>query len=383
MGQKIAVGAVLLALVWSSGARATDVAVCTDAGRFVIELADEQAPLQVQNFLRYVDMGYYAGTVFHRVVKGFVVQGGGFDRKLEGRATLPPVANESSNGLSNRRTTVAAARTANDPDSATAQFFVNLEDNADLDTSGALTGYTVFGRVKDGMSAVDRIGALPTGAAGPLKADVPMPLIAITSIVRLDETALDTLPKEGRSAELVRRMREATENEHFADALQAVELYRAICGAPDPQVVLLEAKAALALGRPQRARYVLDEYFAVNAPNAPDYAAAQALLKQTEPQAEAAVAQQVDDCAAPKPPGPIDGSTASEVEMLAGQKKVREFVAAGEAYIACVDRVADDKDRKTADRNAAIGEHNRIVGLMDQAAADFNAQIRIFKSHQH
>ena len=119
-GQRSAFSALLSANV----VHATEVAMCTDNGRAVLELADEAAPLNVANFLRYVDMGYYSGTVFHRVIPGFIVQGGGVDRELRVRPTLPPVANESSNGLENDRGTVAAART-DDPDSAQAQFFVN------------------------------------------------------------------------------------------------------------------------------------------------------------------------------------------------------------------------------------------------------------------
>ena len=112
--------------------QATEVAICTDSGRAVLELADEAAPQQVASFLRYVDMGYYSGTVFHRVQAGLFVQGGGLDRELRVRSTLPSVPNESSNGLHNTRGTVAAARTE-DPDSARSQFFVNLADNTQLD----------------------------------------------------------------------------------------------------------------------------------------------------------------------------------------------------------------------------------------------------------
>ena len=121
----------LLALLVTHAAQATDVAVCTDRGRFVIELADSEAPKHVENFLRYVDMAYYSGTVFHRVVSGFVVQGGGYDRDLRNRPALPPIQNESRNGLRNVRGSVAAARTE-DPDSATSQFYVNLKDNTQV-----------------------------------------------------------------------------------------------------------------------------------------------------------------------------------------------------------------------------------------------------------
>src|SRR5688572_13554686 len=154
-------------------AQATEVAVCTDRGRAVLELADESAPQHVANFLRYVDMGYYTGTVFHRVQAGLLVQGGGLDRQLRVRSRLSPVANESSSGLRNTRGTVAAARTE-DPDSARSQFFVNLADNPQLD-GGRDPGYTVFGRVTEGIELFEGIGSLPTGAAGPFPAEVPTP----------------------------------------------------------------------------------------------------------------------------------------------------------------------------------------------------------------
>ncbi len=161
----------IMTMAFAHGARATDVAVCTDEGRFVIELADSEAPKHVANFLAYVDAAYYSGTVFHRTIPGFVVQGGGVDRELRGRPTLAPVENESSNGLRNVRGSVAAARTQ-DPNSASAQFFVNLADNTQLD-AGAEPGYTVFGRVTEGIQVVERISRLPTGAKGPFPSDVP------------------------------------------------------------------------------------------------------------------------------------------------------------------------------------------------------------------
>ena len=247
------------ALACSSAAFATEVAVCTDQGRFVIELADAQSPKHVENFLRYVDMTYYAGKVFHRVMPGFVVQGGGLDRQLRGRPTLPPVPNESRNGLSNLRGSVSAARTT-DPDSATSQFFVNLEDNTALD-AGANAGYTVFGRVKEGIQVVDAISRLPTGAAGPLKADVPMPLVVIKSIARVDAETLATLPEEGRDAALKQRITEAAAAKNYAEALRWIGHYRAMCGGADPAVSVIEA-ASRARGEDQRhAVFVLEEYF--------------------------------------------------------------------------------------------------------------------------
>ena len=137
------------------------VRVETSQGGFVIQLDPEGAPVTVANFLQYVDDGFYEGTIFHRVIPDFVVQGGGLAPDLAQKETRPPIANEASNGLSNVRGTVAMART-DDPNSATAQFFVNVIDNLDLDADEDTAGYAVFGRVVEGMDVVDSIAAQPT-----------------------------------------------------------------------------------------------------------------------------------------------------------------------------------------------------------------------------
>ena len=144
----------------------------TSAGDIVIELYPDQAPETVENFLQYVEDGFYAGTIFHRVVPGFVIQGGGFTPQMEQKRTREPVRNEASNGLANERGTLSMARTQ-DPHSATSQFFINLKDNTFLNPGGADPhGYAVFGRVVEGMEVVDRIAGMPTGRRGPFT-DVP------------------------------------------------------------------------------------------------------------------------------------------------------------------------------------------------------------------
>ena len=376
--------AAVAALVSCAAAHATEVAVCTDHGRFVIDLADREAPKQVENFLRYVDTGFYSGTVMHRVLPGFVVQGGGLDRKLGRRPGLPPVANESGNGLRNERGTVAAAR-GEGADTATSQFFVNLADNPDLDRP---PGYTVFGRVQDGLDVVDSISRLPTGAMGPLKDSVPMPLVVIQSVGRLDEQALAEIPDVGREAALTERIRAATAAQDYAAALRWIGLYHAACGGPDAEVAIDEARAALAVGEQPRARFVLEEYFATREQSDPTYEDAVALYRSAVP--EQAVAQSGDaqttpnqaigDCKAPPSPELPDGASASTEQMVAGQTRVKAFVRDGQAYLKCVDAVADDKDRTTTDRNAAIAEHNRMVGELERSAADFNDQLRAFKA---
>jgi cyclophilin family peptidyl-prolyl cis-trans isomerase len=140
------------------------VVVDTSLGSFTIELFQDKAPVSVENFLQYVREGFYAGTIFHRVVAGYVVQGGGYTPDLREKPTRPPIQNEATNGLSNQRGTVAMARTRT-VRSGTSQFFVNVVDNRRLDHTGYAPddfGYAVFGRVVEGMDVVDRISKVPT-----------------------------------------------------------------------------------------------------------------------------------------------------------------------------------------------------------------------------
>jgi cyclophilin family peptidyl-prolyl cis-trans isomerase len=137
----------------------------TSMGNIRIELDKQKAPLTVDNFLKYVRAGHYDGTIFHRVIPNFMVQGGGFDEQMGEAPTRPPVKNEAKNGLRNERGTLSMART-NDPNSATAQFFINVKDNAALDYGVRGAGYAVFGRVVEGMDVVDKIVAVPTTMRG-------------------------------------------------------------------------------------------------------------------------------------------------------------------------------------------------------------------------
>jgi peptidyl-prolyl cis-trans isomerase A (cyclophilin A) len=134
-------------------------------GTITIALEPEKAPVSVDNFLKYVRAGHYDGTVFHRVMPGFMIQGGGYTPELEEKPTQPPIVNEAKNGLRNSRGTVAMAR-LNDPNSATSQFFINLRDNHRLDFGIGGAGYAVFGQVVEGMEIVDRIATAPTTSRG-------------------------------------------------------------------------------------------------------------------------------------------------------------------------------------------------------------------------
>ena len=155
----------------------------TTMGKIALELDDEKAPATVKNFVEYAKAGHYDGTIFHRVIDGFMVQGGGFTKSMEQKPTRAPIKNEASNGLSNKRGTIAMARTMV-VDSATSQFFINLVDNDFLDFSSPTPqgfGYAVFGEVVDGMSVVDAIAKVKTGFSGPHQ-NVPDTPIVIKKI---------------------------------------------------------------------------------------------------------------------------------------------------------------------------------------------------------
>jgi len=164
----------------SSATAATQVEFETSAGNFVVEVYPDKAPKTVENFLRYVNDGFYNNTIFHRVISRFMIQGGGFERDLTEKPTRAPIANESDNGLLNQTGTIAMARTS-DPNSATAQFFVNLADNQFLNYTSPepdYIGYCVFGKVVSGMDVVHKIGIVPTGNNRGFS-DVPIKAIMI------------------------------------------------------------------------------------------------------------------------------------------------------------------------------------------------------------
>jgi peptidyl-prolyl cis-trans isomerase A (cyclophilin A) len=159
------------------------VVIDTSLGKIKVELYAKKAPITVKNFLRYVDEKHYDGTVFHRVIPKFMIQGGGFLPGMKEKDTHPPIKNEAGNGLSNKRGTIAMART-NDPDSATAQFYINHKDNPGLDRAPGKVGYAVFGRVIEGMDVVDKIASVETSDRGP-HGDVPVKDVVIKSIRRV------------------------------------------------------------------------------------------------------------------------------------------------------------------------------------------------------
>jgi cyclophilin family peptidyl-prolyl cis-trans isomerase len=171
----------------------------TNYGNIVLELDAKKAPRTVANFLQYAREGFYDGTIFHRVIADFMIQGGGFTEDFKQKPTRPPIANEAINGLKNTRGSIAMARTS-DPHSATSQFFINVKDNSALDYPGRDGfGYAVFGKVIEGMDVVDKIRQVPTGVGGPGMKDVPKEPVIIKKVtVTATQDSTTPNPSEGK-----------------------------------------------------------------------------------------------------------------------------------------------------------------------------------------
>lgn len=181
--KKLVLIATVLLFSNASFAENPKIALETSMGTITLTLFSQEAPATVENFLRYIDEGFYVGTQFHRVISGFMIQGGGFTEDMDQKQNHEPIKNESSNGLSNKQGTIAMARTQ-DPDSASSQFFINLVDNMSLNQMGSRAGYTVFGEVTQGMEIVNAIGKVKTGTRSRHR-DVPIEPILVLSTKRL------------------------------------------------------------------------------------------------------------------------------------------------------------------------------------------------------
>ncbi len=188
-----------LALLTASGALAQNpqIEMRTSLGTIRLELQPENAPETVKNFLQYVKEGYYNGTIFHRVIADFMIQGGGFTPDLQQKKTRDPVKHEGGNGLRNQVGTIAMARTA-EANSATSQFFINVVDNQMLDFRGPgpqEIGYTVFGRVTNGLDVVNKIRSVETSARGPFRSDVPVKTVTIERVTLIDAATKPAVKK--------------------------------------------------------------------------------------------------------------------------------------------------------------------------------------------
>ena len=393
MSRNIAVLAAVISVSVTAGlaapARATDVVLCTDEGRIVVELFDDEAPQHVANFLHYMDQGYYIGTVFHRVIEDFMIQGGGHDRDLRRKPTLDPVPNESMNGLSNTRGTLAAART-DDPDSATSQFFINLVDNEGLDGSETTPGYTVFGRVREGMGVVDDIAALPTGPGGQFPTDVTDPLVAITATSRYVEPPFPDLAYDDRLEEIRLQISDRIDAEDLVAAAEWFDAYHSECGEMTADLRITEATVWMVTNRKPTSIAALNEYFRLASPQHGSYEVAQSLYEMLVPEGaenivaapSAALAQLAGHCIVDERPELPDGGTATLDEMIAAQEDVRAFMARSEESIDCLDEAARQRGLTDDQIRLLRRAHNDTIDVMEEIAGTFNAQIGIFRERE-
>jgi cyclophilin family peptidyl-prolyl cis-trans isomerase len=380
----------ILAIGFAATAQATDVAVCTDVGNFTIELFDADAPAHAESFLEYVDRGFYNGTVFHRVIEGFVVQGGGFTRTFQRKPTLAPVRNESQNGLDNDRGTLSAARTQ-DPDSATSQFYVNLENNTNLNASGSRVGYTVFGRVSAGMPVLDNIAALPTGASGPFSSDVTDPLIAVTSMARVVPDRYPNVSAEERHAALRADIDSAVAaGDNDAAAAHFAE-YRSACGGFEPALLLTEANVLSAVGNSPAALESVTEYLRVADNTNEDYFAAMSMARELEAAITAATAESVigqrlaeltAQCGLPPEPVVPDANTATMELMVETQGLVQAYIEQSNEALECLEEIYEDDDLAEEDRAMAVLTYNNEVTNQEALAERWNTQRELFLSQQ-
>lgn len=381
---------VLTSLCWVSTAAATNVSMCTDVGRVVIELFDEDAPQHVANFLEYTDRGFYGGTVFHRVIEGFVVQGGGFDTELRGKRPSGTVPNESRNGHDNERGTVAAARTS-DPDSASSQFFVNLSDNSGLNATRREPGYTVFGQIIEGMEVIDAIASLPTGSSGVFASDVPEPLIGINSVTRLDEELLSGTPYEERRGLIRTEIDEALAANDQASAFDWINQMRIACGLLDPDLLISEYQAAMAISNDTAALAAMEEYLRVAEETHEAYTelleAYTALAADPEENRVTqavmpSMAEIAGHCTPAVVPFIPDGRTATMNEMVTGQTQVRAFMSASSEQLECLSELLESRELQEEERAMLAAYYNRRVDIMESAAAEFNEQVELIRARE-
>jgi cyclophilin family peptidyl-prolyl cis-trans isomerase len=369
-------------------ADATDVAVCTDLGNFTVELFDEEAPAHAANFLTYVDRGFYTGTVFHRVISGFMAQGGGYTRQFRSKVTLDPVMNESKNGLRNDRGTLSAART-NDPHSATSQFYVNLENNTSLNASGDGWGYSVFGRVSDGMEVIDNLAALPTGGAGPFPTDVTDPLVAMTSMARVVEDRYPDRSADERHAALRDDIDSAVASGNNEDAAMHLGEYRAVCGELGADLLLAEARVLAAIGRNPHAIESLGEYLRVADTSSETYLEALSLSRELAPEAaieRTVTLQRLDeltaDCDFPTAPVIPSAASATMETMITTQGSVRTYVEESTEVLECLEDIVDDDDYSEEDQELVVAAYNSEVAAQEALAARWNEQRELFMASQ-
>lgn len=370
-----------LFLIASPAALAVDVRVCTDRGAIDVALEDQRAPLHTANFLRHAESGFYSGTVIHHVVPGSMVQGGRFDRSFERRDGGDPVVNESANGLSNLRGTIAAAR-GEDPNSATSQFFFNLSDNSHLDPTATAPGYTVFGRVTAGLDVLDGIASMPTRQTGDLTA-IPDPVVVIRSVIALDRSPVFGVTIEPDPVALAANFDAADARGDASGVLDAADALRQSCIVLDTSQYVAEAQAAIELGRMDRARFVLESLMAEANPFDPVFRTAENLYRSltgtggaTEFVSSRDIDELIGHCRQPAAPTVPSGRFTEQSVLATVGNEVRRYRQLGELYLTCVSQRLGRGDLDPTETAAAIDRHNEMVVEMTGVMVRFNRAVR-------
>jgi peptidyl-prolyl cis-trans isomerase A (cyclophilin A) len=371
----------LFGVALSPQAFAVDVRICTAQGIIELELDERNAPAHARNFARYADSGFYSGTVIHRTVADTMVQGGGYDLALARRRPGEPIDNEAANGLSNRRGTIAASRSA-DPDSATAQFYINLADNTHLDATASSPGYTVFGRVTAGLDVLDGISRMPTRAMGEL-GEVPAPLVELESVTVLERESIFGISVAPNPESLQAEFEAAMARNDASATIAAIDGLRRGCVTLNSRQHLAEAEAAIALGRNDRARFGLAQFLARATTLDPLLPRAQRLFASLpEPVMSSDIERQLIQCRQPTAPSIPDGRFSELATMQLIESQVRRYRQLGESYLLCVARIIDAGELNELETIDATKRYNAVVIELTAAATRFNAAVAAFKAAQ-
>jgi cyclophilin family peptidyl-prolyl cis-trans isomerase len=368
--------------------QASEYLMCTDLGPIEITIYQDESPVHADNFQRYVEEEFFTGLIFHRVVQGFVVQAGRYNRQFGARLDRPPISIESANGLSNVRGTIAAART-NDPNSASSQFFINLSDNGSLNPRRRNPGYTVFGEITSGMELIDLIGSLPTGAVGPLISEVPIPTIAIRSIFPKASINLSSINLNG--AELSSLFERLTNEQKYREANDLLNAHLADCGDINSLYLILKTRLYGAMNNNEQAMRYLEEYFWFANAQDPYFLEAQTIYNRisltngdlaTTPIKEI-LAKTKASCSVPYPPVMPNGQNSILLDMQFARSAILGFSQKMEDLVDCIEDAQGERGLSTEEDAFLESAYYRTIDVNEAMQRRLNFEIKIFGAAQN
>jgi cyclophilin family peptidyl-prolyl cis-trans isomerase len=378
MAQKIIFIIASFFLFLNINVQAQEYLICTDLGPVEILIDSANAPIHAENFKSYVEDEFYVGTVFHRVIANFVVQGGGYNRDLNTRLEGDGIQLESDNGLENNRSTIAAART-NDPNSASSQFFFNLIDNNRLNRRGRNLGYTVFGEVIRGMELIDTIATLPTGPHGPFDAEVTSPMIAIRGIYSIQDNTATDLDSE---------ITDALASENFLLASDLIDQKLAECGDIDINLIYLKAEISDLIDEKEISMRYLDEYFWYADSSNENYEDALTLYERNFFEfgdlSSAKLRFLLDnidsDCVIPYTPFLPKGTSSELLDMQFARSSVLSFAQNLTVFGDCIDDQARARGLSDEERSQLEKTYYYALDLSEGMQRALNREIQIFNN---